>query len=195
MVDQVLATSDYAARRRAIDAFNAKSPVVKKGLAVSLVKFGISFNKIDLNQAGALVLVYEDGSILLNHGGTEMGQGLFTKVAQVVAEVFAVDLDKVRLSPTSTAKIPNTSPTAASAGADLNGMAAKIAAEAIKERMAAYAAEHFEVPQKDVVFENNHVRAGNHKVTFAELAHHAKLARVKLSESRASTGRQTSTTT
>jgi len=182
MVEQILASSDFAARQRAVDAFNAANPVIKKGIALSLVKFGISFNKIDLNQAGALVLVYEDGSILLNHGGTEMGQGLFTKVAQVVAEVFAVDLDKVRLSATNTAKVPNTSPTAASAGADLNGMAAKIAADAIKARMTAYAAEHFEVNPADVRFENNHVIAGNHRVTFAELCHHAKLARVKLSE-------------
>ncbi len=182
MVDQISVSSEYAARRRAVDAFNANSPVVKKGLAMSFIKFGISFNKIDLNQAGALVLVYEDGSILLNHGGTEMGQGLFTKVAQVVSEVFAVDIDKVRLSATSTAKIPNTSPTAASAGADLNGMAAKIAADAIKERLAHFAAEHFEVSQADVKFENNHVIAGNHKVSFAELVHHAKFARVKLSE-------------
>ena len=182
MVDQLHASSDYAVRRKSIDAFNAKSPVIKKGLAMSFIKFGISFNKIDLNQAGALLLVYEDGSVLLNHGGTEMGQGLFTKVAQVVSEVFAVDIDKVRLSPTSTAKIPNTSPTAASAGADLNGMAAKIAADAIKERLAEFAAHHFDCNQADVKFENNHVLAGNHKVTFAELVHHAKLARVKLSE-------------
>ncbi len=183
MIDSVLESSDYARRRRAIDAFNADNPVIKKGLALSVVKFGISFNKIDLNQAGALVLVYEDGSVLLNHGGTEMGQGLFIKVAQVVAEVFAIDISQVRLSPTSTAKIPNTSPTAASAGADLNGMAAKIAAEAIKARLAAFAAAHFEVAEADVVFEDNHVRAGNHKVGFGELAHKAKLARVKLSES------------
>jgi len=182
MLDQILASSDFASRRKAVDAFNAANPVLKKGISASLVKFGISFNKIDLNQAGALVLVYEDGSILLNHGGTEMGQGLFTKVAQVVAEVFAVDLDKVRLSPTSTAKIPNTSATAASAGADLNGMAAKIAAEAIKVRMAAFAAQHFDVPESEVAFEDNHIVAGNHKIAFADLALHAKHARVKLSE-------------
>jgi xanthine dehydrogenase large subunit len=182
MIDQTLASSDYAARRKAVDAFNAVNPIVKKGLATSFVTFGISFNKIDLNQGAALVLVYEDGSVLLNHGGTEMGQGLFTKVAQVVAEVFAVDVDKIRLSPTSTAKIANASPTAASSGADLNGAAAKIAAEAIKQRMTAFAAEHFDVKPEDVVFENNHVRAGNHKLTFGELAHHAKLARVSLGE-------------
>jgi xanthine dehydrogenase large subunit len=182
MIDDTLAASDFAARRKAIDAFNAANPVVKKGLATSMVTFGISFNKIDLNQGYALVLVYEDGSVLLNHGGTEMGQGLFTKVAQVVAEVFAIDVDKVRLSPTSTAKIANASPTAASSGADLNGMAAKNASEAIKQRMTAYAAQHFDVAPEEVVFENNHVRAGNHKLTFGELAHHAKLARVSLGE-------------
>ena len=129
------------ARRRArIAAFNATSPILKRGIALTPVMFGISFTLIHLNQAGALVHVYSDGSIHLNHGGTEMGQGLFTKVAQVVAEEFGVPLDFVRITATNTAKVPNASPTAASSGTDINGMAAKIAAGEIKPRMAAFAA-------------------------------------------------------
>ena len=122
------ASSDYRARRAAVAAFNATSPILKKGIALTPVQFGISFTLIHLNQAGALVHVYSDGSIQLNHGGTEMGQGLFTKVAQVVAEEFGVPLDFVRITATNTAKVPNASPTAASSGTDINGMAAKIAA-------------------------------------------------------------------
>ena len=124
LIDELEASSDYRARRAAIRDFNAKSPVLKRGIALTPVKFGISFTLIHLNQAGALVHVYTDGSIQLNHGGTEMGQGLFTKVAQVVAEEFGVPLDWVRITATDTAKVPNTSPTAASSGTDLNGMAA-----------------------------------------------------------------------
>jgi xanthine dehydrogenase large subunit len=183
MMNQVLRSSDFAERRRAISAFNAANPVIKRGIAASAVKFGISFNKIDLNQAGALLHVYADGSVLLNHGGTEMGQGLFTKVAQVVAEVFSIDVDWVRLSATTTAKVPNTSPTAASAGTDLNGMAAKIAAETIKARLTDFAATHFDVPATDIVFDNNHVRAGNHSIEFGELTELAHKGRVSLSAS------------
>ena len=123
--------------------------------------FGISFTLIRLNQAGALVHVYSDGSIHLNHGGTEMGQGLFTKVAQIVAEEFGVPLHFVRITATNTAKVPNASPTAASSGTDLNGMAAKIAAGAIKERMAAFAAEQWGVGADAVEFRDGRVFAGN----------------------------------
>ena len=132
MIAELEASSDYRARRAAIRAFNATSPILKKGIALTPVMFGISFTLIHLNQAGALVHVYSDGSIQLNHGGTEMGQGLFTKVAQVVAEEFGVPLDFVRITATNTAKVPNASPTAASSGSDINGMAAKIAAGQIK---------------------------------------------------------------
>ncbi|HZF81227.1 MAG TPA: molybdopterin cofactor-binding domain-containing protein, partial [Rubrivivax sp.] len=125
LVDALEHSSDYRGRRQAIAAFNATSPVLKKGLALTPVKFGIAFNVTHLNQAGAIVHVYVDGSVLVNHGGTEMGQGLFVKVAQVVAEEFQIDLDKVRISPTTTAKVPNTSATAASSGTDLNAMAAR----------------------------------------------------------------------
>ena len=140
IVEELEETSRYRDRRAAIAAFNASSPLIKRGIALTPVMFGISFTLIRLNQAGALVHVYSDGSIHLNHGGTEMGQGLFTKVAQIVAEEFGVPLHFVRITATNTSKVPNASPTAASSGTDLNGMAAKIAAGAIKERMAAFAA-------------------------------------------------------
>ena len=121
--------------------------MIKRGLALTPVKFGISFTATQYNQAGALVHVYTDGSIHLNHGGTEMGQGLYTKVAQVVAEEFQVDVDQVRITATTTGKVPNTSATAASSGSDLNGMAAQAAARTIKARLVAFAAEHWGVPR------------------------------------------------
>jgi xanthine dehydrogenase large subunit len=145
------------------------------------VKFGISFNRPALNQAGALVHVYTDGSVLLNHGGTEMGQGLFVKVAQVVAEVLQIDIGCIRLSATNTAKVPNTSPTAASSGSDLNGMAARDAAEQIKARMTAVAAAHFDVPAGEIVFNANRIYAGNRSIGFSELAARAWEHRVSLS--------------
>ena len=121
-------TSNYRTRREEIAAFNAASPIMKRGIALTPVKFGISFTLTHINQAGALVHVYQDGSVHLNHGGTEMGQGLYIKVAQVVAEEFGIAMERVRITATTTAKVPNTSPTAASSGSDLNGMAARIAA-------------------------------------------------------------------
>jgi xanthine dehydrogenase large subunit len=183
LLDDFERSVDLAAWRRDVDAFNANSPVVKKGLATMPVKFGISFNRPALNQAGALVHVYTDGSVTLNHGGTEMGQGLFIKVAQVVAEVFQIDIDCIRVTATSTGKVPNTSPTAASSGSDLNGMAALNAATQIKTRMIAVAAEHFDVPKDDVVFAGNRIYAGNKSVSFKELAHLCWEKRVALSQS------------
>ena len=164
------AAVDLAGWRRNVDAFNRESPIVKKGLATMPVKFGISFNRPALNQAGALVHVYTDGSVFLNHGGTEMGQGLFVKVAQVVAETFGIDLEQIRVSATSTAQVPNTSPTAASSGSDLNGMAALAAAGEIKARMSEVAAAHFAVPAGEIVFSAGRVYAGNRSVAFGELA-------------------------
>ncbi|MCQ0987935.1 xanthine dehydrogenase molybdopterin binding subunit [Jiella marina] len=181
LVDELEASSDYRCRREAVRAFNAKSPILKKGLALTPVKFGISFTTSHLNQAGALVHVYKDGSVHLNHGGTEMGQGLFTKVAQVVAEEFQIDLDKVKITATTTAKVPNTSATAASSGSDLNGMAAKAAAATIKDRLIDYAAERYHVPREQVVFEANRVRIGNAEKRFSDLVGEAYLARVSLS--------------
>ena len=172
-------------RRTEIAAFNRTSAVLKRGLGLFPLKFGISFNIPHMNQAGALVHVYTDGSIRLNHGGTEMGQGLFVKIAQVVAEVFKVDLDRIRPSATSTAEVPNTSPTAASTGSDLNGWAAFEAANTIKQRMIAFAADHFGVAPGDVEFADNGVRiakpGSNQVLGFGELAKLCWLGRVSLS--------------
>lgn len=181
MVGELARTVGLPAWRESVIAFNRKSPVVKKGLATMPVKFGISFNRPTLNQAGALVNVYTDGSVVLNHGGTEMGQGLFVKVAQVVAEVFQIDLDHIRVSATSTAKVPNTSPTAASSGSDLNGMAALNAAVQIKGRMIQVAAEHFGVPTNEISFASNRIYAGNRSMSFGELAALSWEQRVSLS--------------
>jgi len=174
-------TSDYRARVAAAEAFNAESRFLKKGVALTPVKFGISFTLMPLNQAGALVHVYGDGSIQLNHGGTEMGQGLYVKVAQVVAEVFGVPLDFVRVTATTTAKVPNTGPTAASSGTDLNGMAAKIAAETIKSRLTSFAAGRFAAAHDAVRFEDGFVTVGNERIAFGALCREATLARVQLS--------------
>ena len=172
---------DLDARMKAIDAFNASHTTLKKGIALMPVTFGISFNAPVLNQAGALVHVYTDGSVHLNHGGTEMGQGLFTKVAQVLSSVFQVDIDHVKISATRTDKVPNTTPTAASAGSDLNGMAAFNAATEIRERMAGVVAEHFDVPADDIEFCQNRVYAGNESLSFAEAAQKTWSERVSLS--------------
>ena len=182
---EVKRDSDFARRRAEIDAFNKTSPVLKRGLGLFPLKFGISFNIPHMNQAGALVHIYSDGSIRLNHGGTEMGQGLFIKVAQVVAEVFKVDIDRIRPSATSTAEVPNTSPTAASTGSDLNGWAAYAAADTIKQRMIAFAAEHFGAAESEIEFADNTVRiakpGSNQVVSFDELAKLCYLGRVSLS--------------
>ncbi len=172
---------DLPGWRAAVEAFNAASPVVRKGLATVPVKFGISFNLPTLNQAGALVHVYTDGSVHLNHGGTEMGQGLFVKVAQVVAEAFRIDVAMVRVSATSTGKVPNTSATAASSGSDLNGMAALNAALTIRGRMAEVMAERFGVPAGEVGFDDGRVFARNESLSFGELAQLCWERRVSLS--------------
>ena len=161
---------DFDGMSRAVEEFNASHETLKKGLALMPVKFGISFNTPKLNQAGALVHVYTDGSVHLNHGGTEMGQGLFTKVAQVVASTFQIDLDNIKISATRTDKVPNTSATAASSGSDLNGMAALNAAGIIKGRMGDVAAGHFGVDRDKIEFRANRVYAGNESVSFSELA-------------------------
>src|SRR5690606_25579500 len=169
IVAELEESADYAGRRRAIAAFNANSRFVKRGLALTPVKFGISFTKTEANQAGALVHVYTDGSVHMNHGGTEMGQGLHLKVAQVVAEEFQIDLGRVRITATTTAKVPNTAPTAASSGADLNGMAAQDAARQIKNRLIDFAAEKHQIPREQIVFLPNRVRIGNEEIPFNEL--------------------------
>jgi xanthine dehydrogenase large subunit len=182
LFDELEKSSDYAARRAAIRKWNATSPVVKRGIAMTPVKFGISFTATFYNQAAALLHVYyADGSVLLNHGGTEMGQGLFTKVAQVVAHELGIDIDRVRVSASDTARIPNASATAASSGSDLNGKAAQAAAREIKGRLAAFAAERFGVAPESVRFAANSVEIGQVKrMSFAELAKLAYYARVQL---------------
>ncbi|WP_026622687.1 xanthine dehydrogenase large subunit (plasmid) [Ensifer sp. WSM1721] len=181
IIEELEASSDYAARRQAILAFNRQNHVIKRGIALTPVKFGISFTKTEYNQAGALIHVYTDGSIQLNHGGTEMGQGLYTKVAQVVADEFQVDLDRIKVTATSTGKVPNTSATAASSGSDLNGMAAANAAQQIKARLVRFAAERYGVDEADVAFEPNTVRIGAERIAFADLIKSAYAARVQLS--------------
>ncbi|MBD9517265.1 xanthine dehydrogenase molybdopterin binding subunit [Pseudomonas sp. PDM22] len=181
MTEELEASAEYAKRRAEIREFNADSPVLKKGLSLTPVKFGISFTATFLNQAGALIHIYTDGSIHLNHGGTEMGQGLNTKVAQVVAEVFQVDIDRVQITATNTDKVPNTSPTAASSGADLNGKAAQNAAETLRQRLVEFAAKHWKVTEEDVEFRNNQVRVRDQFLPFEELVQQAYFGQVSLS--------------
>ncbi len=180
LVAELEASSDYRRRRADVRAFNADSPVLKKGLAITPVKFGISFNLTHLNQAGALVHVYVDGSVLVNHGGTEMGQGINTKVAQVVAHELGLDLSHVRVSATDTSKIANTSATAASTGADLNGKAAQDAARQIRERLTAFAAQSFQVDPAKIVFAADHVYIDGRPEPFPSLVHKAYNARIQL---------------
>jgi xanthine dehydrogenase large subunit len=181
MTDRLLETAGYTARRAAVDAWNAANPVLKRGLGFNPVKFGISFTLTHLNQAGALVHVYADGSIHLNHGGTEMGQGLFQKVAQVAAARFGVETGMVRITATDTAKVPNTSATAASSGSDLNGMAAQAACDTIRDRMAACLAGLAGVDPATVRFDGGHVHVGGRAIPFAQAAATCYTNRVSLS--------------
>src|SRR5580698_3699662 len=187
MIEQILdAIATYLRvdpllRRRQIELWNATQPHIRRGIALSPVKFGISFTATHFNQAGALVHVYTDGSVLLNHGGTEMGQGLFTKVAQVVAHELGLPLSAIRVSATDTSKVPNTSATAASSGADLNGKAAQVAAQTIRERLVGFAGEHFKVAATDIHFADGQVHIGERQLTFAQLVQQAYRARISLS--------------
>jgi xanthine dehydrogenase large subunit len=181
MTESLMASSDYAARRAEIAEWNANSPVMKRGIAFTPVKFGISFTLTHLNQAGALVHVYQDGSIQMNHGGTEMGQGLFQKVAQVAAARFGVALDAVKITATDTAKVPNTSATAASSGTDLNGMAVKAACDTIRDRMSDCLARIYQLPASEVVFAGGTVRMGQEEISFERAAQIAYENRVSLS--------------
>jgi xanthine dehydrogenase large subunit len=181
IADQLEASSAYRARRLDIARFNLASPIIKRGLALTPVKFGISFNATQFNQAGALVHLYTDGTVLLNHGGTEMGQGLFTKVAQVVAQELGVRLECVRVSTTDTSKVPNTSATAASSGSDLNGKAAQAAARTIKQRLIEFACEKYALAPEAVRFDNGRVHLGAKVVELTALAREAYFARIQLS--------------
>ena len=183
IIAELTGSCRYEARRAAVAAFNARHRVLKKGIAITPVKFGISFTAKHLNQAGALVLVYADGSIQLNHGGTEMGQGLYRKVSQVVADVFSVPLDRVRITATRTDKVPNTSATAASSGSDLNGMAALNAAMQIRDRLAALIAAEAGVDPATVRFTPDGVVAGATVMPFADLTRLAYFRRISLAAS------------
>jgi xanthine dehydrogenase large subunit len=181
IIDKLESDADYKARRQEMRAFNEASPVLKRGIAMTPVKFGISFTATHLNQAGALVHVYKDGTVHLNHGGTEMGQGLFIKVAQVVADEFGIDIDRIRNNPSDTSKVPNASATAASSGSDMNGKAAQIAARKIRDRLTEFAARHFAVNEKDIGFAGGSVVVGDKTLDFAELVQLAWFDRVPLS--------------
>ena len=181
LTDRLATTSDYHARRAAIADWNATQPILKRGIALTPVKFGISFTLTHLNQAGALVHVYQDGSIQLNHGGTEMGQGLFQKVAQIAASRFGVDQGAVKITATDTGKVPNTSATAASSGTDLNGMAVQAACDTIRDRIADHLAERYQTTPDKVTFADGKVSVGQDDLTFAQAAASAYENRVSLS--------------
>jgi len=181
IVDRLAADALYAERRRAVAQWNAANAIIKRGLALTPVKFGISFTSTMFNQAGALLHVYSDGTVLLNHGGTEMGQGLFTKVAQVVATEFGLPLSAIRVSATDTAKVPNTSASAASASSDLNGKAAQAAARTIRQRLVQHACDSYGVEPAQVRFAGGRVVIGERNLSFAELVLQAYRARISLS--------------
>ncbi|MFT3790622.1 MAG: xanthine dehydrogenase molybdopterin binding subunit [Rudaea sp.] len=181
LTDELEKTSRYRERRADIAQWNAANAIVKRGIAFTPVKFGISFNATVFNQAGALVHIYTDGSVLLNHGGTEMGQGLYTKVAQVVAHEFGLPLAAVRTSATDTSKVPNTSATAASSGADLNGKAAQAACATLRTRLVEHACKTHGVQPDQVRFAGGHVQVGGERMTFAQLVQSAYQARISLS--------------
>ena len=181
LVEELVGSSDYHRRRQEIQTFNQTQSPLRRGIALTPVKFGISFTTTHLNQAGALVHVYHDGSVYLNHGGTEMGQGLYTKVAQVVAEELQIDVGQIRISAADTAKVPNTSATAASSGSDINGKAAQAAARTIKQRLIRFAAEYFNIDEQQIAFADNRVHAGERSLAFNELVELAYLARTSLS--------------
>jgi xanthine dehydrogenase large subunit len=181
IVERLAESSRYSERRAQVEQWNDTHRHIKRGLALTPVKFGISFTATMFNQAGALIHVYTDGTVLLNHGGTEMGQGLFTKVAQVVATEFGLPLTAVRVSATDTSKVPNTSASAASASADLNGKAAQAAAETIRGRLVQFACETFGVEASTVRFSDGKVSIGDRYLSFADLVTQAYRARVSLS--------------
>jgi len=181
LINELEKNANYRERRNEIKSFNESSKILKKGIALTPVKFGISFTATWYNQAGALIHIYNDGSIHLNHGGTEMGQGLNTKIAQIVAEAFQVDFDKIKITKTTTEKVPNTSATAASSGTDLNGMAALNAADQIKNRLIKFAASHWNVKEIDIKFISNMVHVGKEAFRFNEFIKMAYMERVQLS--------------
>jgi len=191
MYEQILQSSSYRERKQAIEEFNRTHEFYKKGIALTPVKFGISFTTSFLNQAGALVNIYTDGTVLVNHGGTEMGQGLHTKILRIAAEELGVSTDRVKVSATNTSKIPNTSATAASSGSDINGMAVKNAADILKARLCAVVADEFrtrypgqETDPADLEFHENQITDLKHperNISFVDLVNIAYLKQVSLS--------------
>jgi len=179
--NKLVADSDYEKRRAETREFNADAKILRRGISITPVKFGISFTNTLLNQAGALVHVYKDGTVQLNHGGTEMGQGLYVKVAQVVADELQVSVDRIRIMAADTSRVPNASATAASSGSDMNGKAAQKAAARIRARLTEFAARHFSVSEAEIDFFDNTVRAGDRRLSFAELVQLAWADRVSLS--------------
>lgn len=180
---ELLHTSDFNARAAAVSQWNLARVHKKRGLAITPVKFGISFTTSFFNQAGALVLIYRDGSVQVNHGGTEMGQGLHTKILPIAADALGVELDAVRIMPTRTDKVPNTSATAASSGSDLNGAAVRAACETLRERLAEVAAADFGVPSAEIAFEAGKVYPKHQPELakrFADVVERAYLQRVSL---------------
>lgn len=181
LFEELEGSADYARRRQAVLDFNAKGGVIRRGIALTPVKFGISFTATHYNQAGALIHLYSDGSVHLNHGGCEMGQGLHTKVAQVVAEAFQIDLDRIKITKTTTEKVPNTSATAASSGTDLNGMAALDACAQIKARLVRFLCESRDATADEIVFARNQVLVRGEAISFEQVVREAYFARVQLS--------------
>ncbi|MBK7214677.1 MAG: molybdopterin-dependent oxidoreductase [Bacteroidales bacterium] len=168
MFERLMLSSSYESRRKEIEAFNARNETRKRGIALTPIKFGISFTTSFLNQAGALVNIYQDGTVTVNHGGTEMGQGLHTKMKQVAAKELGISAEFVRVESTNTGKIPNTSATAASSGSDLNGMAIQLAVTKLKTRLSEVAATLFaaeykkEIKAEDIVFGNDKVSSSTY---------------------------------
>ncbi|MDZ7839356.1 MAG: xanthine dehydrogenase molybdopterin binding subunit [Gammaproteobacteria bacterium] len=181
IVRDLESSSEYRGRRDGTREFNGKHRFLKKGIAMTPVKFGISFTATHLNQAGALLSIYTDGTVHLNHGGTEMGQGLFTKVAQVVADELQIDFDRIKITASDTSKVPNASATAASSGSDLNGKAAQAAARTVKQRLVKFACQYYKVPAAAVRFEDNHVIVGEQRLAFTDFVRAAWMARISLS--------------
>ncbi len=181
IIEQLEKNSDYQQRKQQVQAFNQVNKYLKKGISLTPVKFGISFTAQHLNQAGALIHIYTDGSIEISHGGTEMGQGLHTKIAQIVAQVFAIDIEKIKVAATRTDKVPNASPTAASSGTDLNGKAAQNAALTIKQRLIDFAAKHYAVPAESIIFFDDKICLGESSISFTELVQKAYFNRISLS--------------
>jgi xanthine dehydrogenase large subunit len=181
IVDKLENDAKYQKRRKAVRKFNARNKVLKRGIALTPVKFGISFTGTHLNQAGALVHVYRDGTVHLNHGGTEMGQGLYIKVAQVVADELGIGVDRIRVNAADTSRVPNASATAASSGSDMNGMAAQQAAGKIRSRLTEFAAAHFNVAETKIGFSDNNVMVGEKTLAFEELVQLAWFGRVSMS--------------